>query len=330
MDNTTNTMYNCMDGIYMKVCYISSSGGHFNELKVIVGKINCDDYYYVTSKNEYVISALKNSKIIFVRDVKRNPLFFFINTIQSIKHLLKEKPDIIITTGAGIALPTCYIGKIFGKKIIFIESFARVKSVSLFSKLVHGIANKVLVQWKKKNNPKSIYIGPIFDFKKRKQTQKKKQIFVTVGTSNYDFSRLLIELDKIALIIPNYKIIAQIGTNSYIPKNYTSYRMLNNKQMKKLYRESAIVICHSGVGSIMDSLENNCQTIVVPRYKKYKEHIDNHQLEIAKALQKKKYVTAVQNIAHLKKAIINIGSKKTKINFEKGKAVKTINEYIKK
>jgi UDP-N-acetylglucosamine:LPS N-acetylglucosamine transferase len=75
--------------------------------------------------------------------------------------LLKEKPDVIITTGAHTCVPMCYLGKIFKKKIIYIESFAKVKTPNLSGKLVYPIADLFIVQWPEllKYYPKGKYLG---------------------------------------------------------------------------------------------------------------------------------------------------------------------------
>jgi polysaccharide biosynthesis protein len=78
--------------------------------------------------------------------------------------LLKKKPDIIISTGALVTYPICLLGKILGKKIVYIESFARVDKASLTGKLMYKIADLFIVQWKELLNiyPNAVYGGGIF------------------------------------------------------------------------------------------------------------------------------------------------------------------------
>ena len=84
--------------------------------------------------------------------------------LYAFRIIKKEKPDVIITTGALIAFPFCVIGKIMRKKIIYIESFARVNGKSLTGKLVYPFADLFLVQWESMLDvyPKSKYVGGIF------------------------------------------------------------------------------------------------------------------------------------------------------------------------
>ena len=135
-------------------------------------------------------------------------------------------------------------------------------------------------------------------------------IFVTVGTQNFPFNRLLRELDH--LVSENFlkdKIIAQIGYSTYIPKNYTFYDFLDPKEMERYYDQARFIICHGGTSSIFKSLEYNNKTIVVPRLKIYEEHIEDHQIEISKVMLEKGYIRVVWDIKNLKDELININDK---------------------
>lgn len=106
----------------------------------------------------------KKEKVFFVRDPGKNPLNLLINIFQSLLIFIKQMPDVVLSTGAGVAVPICYIAKLFGKKVIFIESFSRVNKPSLSGILVHPIADLFIVQWKSliKFYKKAVYGGSIF------------------------------------------------------------------------------------------------------------------------------------------------------------------------
>ena len=86
------------------------------------------------------------------------------NTILAYKILKKERPDIIISTGAAVAVPFFWLGKLFGVKTIYIEVFDRIDTPTLTGKLVYPVADKFIVQWDemKKVYPKAINLGGIF------------------------------------------------------------------------------------------------------------------------------------------------------------------------
>jgi len=107
----------------------------------------------------------KKEKVYFVADPGRSPINFLKCMIQSFKAVIKEKPDVIISTGAGVAIPPCYLAKLFfNSKIIFVESFCRIEEPSLSGKFMYPISDLFLVQWPemlKKYGDKALYRGGI-------------------------------------------------------------------------------------------------------------------------------------------------------------------------
>lgn len=86
------------------------------------------------------------------------------NSFLAIKVLKKERPDVIISSGAAVAVPFFYIGKLFGAKTVYIEVFDRIDKPTVTGKLVYPITDKFIVQWEemKKVYPKAINLGSIF------------------------------------------------------------------------------------------------------------------------------------------------------------------------
>ena len=86
------------------------------------------------------------------------------NTFVAWKVLHKEHPDLIISSGAAVAVPFFYIGKLMGAKLIYIEVFDRIDKPTMTGKMVYPIADRFIVQWEemKKVYPKAINLGSIF------------------------------------------------------------------------------------------------------------------------------------------------------------------------
>lgn len=151
----------------MKVCYVASSGGHWEELMCLGQIIDKYDSVLITEKGGQA-EDIQMSNLYTVQQMNRREPFFIAKFvplfIQAFRILCKERPDVILTTGALISFPYCIVGKILGKKIIYIESFARVEGKSLTGKLVYPIADLFVVQWNEmlKFYPKAKYGGGIF------------------------------------------------------------------------------------------------------------------------------------------------------------------------
>ncbi|ENZ00485.1 hypothetical protein HMPREF1092_02652 [Clostridium thermobutyricum] len=136
-----------------KVLFISSTGGHLSELMELKPLFSKYDYHIITEKTDTTIK-LKDKykgKINYLVYGARNYMFSYLfkfsyNIIKSLILYAKIRPDVIVTTGAHTAVPICYIGKFFKKKIIFIETFARVNSTSMSGRMINKIADVFIVQ----------------------------------------------------------------------------------------------------------------------------------------------------------------------------------------
>lgn len=134
-------------------------------------------------------------------------------------------------------------------------------------------------------------------------------IFVTVGTHEQPFDRLLRKIDELVEDeIISGEVFAQIGYSSYIPKRFKYERLLAFKEMNNFAKEARIFITHGGPGSIILALSYGKIPIVVPRQKKYGEHVDDHQILFTKRLEEKKKIIVVYEMQNLAERIVNYNS----------------------
>lgn len=150
-----------------KICFISSAGGHFEQLKQLKAvKEKYDSFYMVTRTK--ATETMKDKRYIIINLERRNPLVFLLSltamTLQQAFILLKERPDVIITTGAGVVIPTCLMAKIMRRKIIYIESFARVNTPNKTGVFVYKFADLFIIQWEELRDyyPNAVYGGAIY------------------------------------------------------------------------------------------------------------------------------------------------------------------------
>ncbi|QKT15260.1 glycosyltransferase [Limosilactobacillus reuteri] len=131
-------------------------------------------------------------------------------------------------------------------------------------------------------------------------------IFVTVGTHEQSFDRLLKEVDNLVkegTIKEN--VIMQTGFSEYQPKNCTYYNFLSFEKMNQYIEDARIVITHGGPASFLAVIQHNKIPIVVPREKKYHEHINDHQVDFVKIVaEKMNNIVPIYDISKLKNAIL--------------------------
>lgn len=154
----------------MKICIVSSAGGHLKEMNRLLPIIGKYEYFYITFAEEEITSGIGGRVYRVVNpDIRNRKLgakAFVKNFFQVLRILKKEKPDVVMTSGAGVALTPCYLAKmLFGAKIIFIETSSRFDKPSLIGRMLYPIADLFLVQWPgalKYYGKKAKYAGCLF------------------------------------------------------------------------------------------------------------------------------------------------------------------------
>ena len=149
----------------IKVCLVSSSGGHLTHMYMLKPFWQDKKRFWVTFDKEDARSLLRGETMYpCYYPSNRSIKALIINTYRAFKIIRKERPDLIISSGAACAVPFFYVGKLYGAKLIYIEVFDRIDSSTLTGKLVYPITDRFIVEWEemKKVYPKAINLGSIF------------------------------------------------------------------------------------------------------------------------------------------------------------------------
>lgn len=138
-------------------------------------------------------------------------------------------------------------------------------------------------------------------------------ILVLLGTQNNSFIRLLKEVEKcIDSGIIKEDVVAQIGNTDYSTEKMLIKKFYSQQEIEELIDKANLIIAHGGVGSIITCIKRNKKVIAVPRLKKYKEHVNDHQLQIVESLSQEGYIIGLKELEELDKAIKNIENFKPK------------------
>jgi UDP-N-acetylglucosamine:LPS N-acetylglucosamine transferase len=132
----------------VKICLVASAGGHLSQLLKLEDSWNGHNTLYVTTSDTVREKLQKNGKVYVVGECNRqHPLKVALVSIRCIRIILKERPGIVISTGAAVGCIMCFLGGIIGAKIIWIDSITNVIKLSLSGRLVRRIADLFLTQW---------------------------------------------------------------------------------------------------------------------------------------------------------------------------------------
>ena len=153
------------------------------------------------------------------------------------------------------------------------------------------------------------------------------RVFASVGTHPQPFDRLIRELDIVAAG-KRANFFAQTGSCSFAPKNFPFKNFLSGKEFEEKIAEADIVVSHGGAGTIINSLLQGKKLVVVPRLKRFGEHTNDHQLDLARALEREGKAISVESIADLGKAIENAVSFRPRVASNKQGLIVEIRKFL--
>ena len=128
-------------------------------------------------------------------------------------------------------------------------------------------------------------------------------IFVTLGTQDKQFRRLL---DAALALRSDEKVVIQYGSTKpdeamveNLEGNFEFHQYLSNEEFEKYMKEARVIITHAGVGTIIEGLKFDKMMIVAARVKKYKEHVNDHQLQILDTFEREGYILRLDDFSKL-------------------------------
>lgn len=148
----------------LKIAVAASPGGHLVQIRQLASIYEKHNFFYFTFKGFVANELAKNNKVYAIQNIIRHsPLSWILGFWASLRIALSERPDVVLTTGAGVVVFFCYISKIFGAKIIFIESIAKVEKPTLTARILYPISDLFFVQWPglKRYFRKAQYVGKL-------------------------------------------------------------------------------------------------------------------------------------------------------------------------
>lgn len=155
-------------------------------------------------------------------------------------------------------------------------------------------------------------------------------IFVTLGTQDKPFKRLIGIVDHLVEKgIIKEEVIVQAGSTKYDAKNIKILNYISSSDFGKYIADASLLITHAGVGSIFTGLKYNKKILAIPRLKKYKEHHNDHQVELIEEFTKKGYIMTFNDEDSLEECLKKIDTfKPKKYTSNTNNMIKLINNYI--
>jgi len=145
----------------MKICIVSSCGGHLTEIRALRSVYDRYEHFYVLN-DQIILPSDMQDRTYYIRHSERDWVFA-VNVLEGWRILRREKPTLILSTGAGPIVPFALVAKLLGIKCIFIETFARVTRPSMTGRIMYRLADRFFYQWKSLEEffPEGVYGGPL-------------------------------------------------------------------------------------------------------------------------------------------------------------------------
>lgn len=298
----------------LRICLAASGGGHVRQLLDLQSIWSRYDHFFVTEDTALGRTLSEEHRTYFVPhyawgQAKLGAPFKMLarawsSFFKSLSIVAREKPDLIISTGAGAVIFPVLWGRLFGASVVIVESFARFEAPSLFGRLASPFATHMVVQSPKlaAHYPRARVFDPL-RMMDAPAPPKSELLFATVGAT-LPFNRLV---DTVAALKSEgaitQRVIVQTGIGGHAPEGVEVSETLPFDQVQAILRDARIVVCHGGTGSIITALRQGCHVIAMPRLSQLGEHYDDHQAEITDAFRKRGLVMVANTPDELRAAL---------------------------
>lgn len=298
----------------LKIALAASGGGHVRQLLDLEPAWSGHDVFFISEDTALSRSIAEKHRMLFVPHFAlgqaklggwgRMLVSGARNGLVSARHVLRERPDVVVTTGAGAVFFTVLWARLLGSKVVTIESFARFETPSVFGRLAAPIATNKVVQskalaphWPDAHvfDPLRVLDGP--------RPAKRNLLFATVGA--------ILPFDRLVAMVAELKargdipedVLIQCGAGGHRPDGVDCEDTLSFDRMQAILRDADVVICHGGTGSLITALRQGCRVIAVPRLFSKGEVYDDHQEEIVNAFVARGFIQRADTVDELADAL---------------------------
>lgn len=320
----------------IKIALIATCGGHFEQLNNLYDFYNNYSHFWITNKNVQTVSELKNEKVYFIKEGHFSRPWTYLPHLPFFYSVFrKERPTHILSTGSGrTGFIAFYIAKLFRIQFIYIDTFSRVNNLSIFGNFLIKSGLKIYTQWDNNLNKKVEYIGPVFkaiDFKNN-YNKEFNYVFVTLGTRNEQFVRLIKSIEQLkrnGVITKNIKV--QAGSTKYKSDILDIFDFCSQNEIDDLIYNSEFIITQESAGIATKCLKMKKRFIVMPRDYSYGELPTKKDMneDLQYKLEELGYTKVVNCIEQLESAIKSIDEIKVGYSFDNYMAINKLNKLVK-
>jgi UDP-N-acetylglucosamine--N-acetylmuramyl-(pentapeptide) pyrophosphoryl-undecaprenol N-acetylglucosamine transferase len=305
----------------LRICLAGSGGGHLRQLLDLQEAFSGHDQVFVTEDTALGRTLSGRTRTHFVphfawgQSKHGHAVKMLVRAAENFFRsgwiILRERPDVVVSTGAGAVYFTVLWARLTGACVVVVESFARFEAPSLFGRLAASLAHHLIIQSPllRDHYPRARVFDPL-KILDTPPPAKKDLLFATVGAT-LPFDRLV---EMVAQMqregLTPARVVVQTGVGGAAPAGLEVVESLDFDEVQALLRDASIVVCHGGTGSLITALRQGCHVIAVPRLAAREEHYDDHQSEIVEAFVERGLVMKADTPEDLRQALTECATRK--------------------
>ncbi|MFF5172938.1 glycosyltransferase [Micromonospora sp. NPDC000089] len=281
----------------MTTLLVASTGGHLAELHDLAPRLGVqDDCVWVTFDSPQSRSLLTGQEVIHVPPATSRDAVGALRDLAAARRVLRGgRFRRVISTGASVAMSFFLPAARRGLDCHYIESATRTEGPSLTGRLVARVPRtRLYTQYPGWADGRWRYGGSIFDGYRATRSARDRpvtRVVVALGThERFGFARLLTRL--VDVLPPEAEVLWQVGATRVDRMPPDAHRQVPYARMQQAMRDADVVVTHAGVGSALAALRAGKRAVYVPRRTGHGEHVDDHQVEMARELDRRGLVLA--------------------------------------
>jgi UDP-N-acetylglucosamine transferase subunit ALG13 len=275
----------------MSTLFVATAGGHLAELVKLGPRLHTDgDPVWVTFETEQSRTLLEGERVIYVRYTEPRDYLNVARNVAAAQRILSEvRPSRVVSTGSGIALSFLPLARARGIEAHYIESAARPTGPSLTGRLLQRVPGVDLyTQFQAWAGDDWRFAGSVLDEYEPAEPaplpDRPLRLVLTLGTIKFPFTRLVSRLTQV--LSPDVEVLLwQVGGAPSMNGRFPVAFQVEPVVLRQALQEADVIVCHGGVGSVLDALDTGRCPIVVPRRHRFGEHVDDHQVALAHELE---------------------------------------------
>jgi UDP-N-acetylglucosamine transferase subunit ALG13 len=287
-----------------EVLVVCSSGGHLFDAVAIASAWRERTRAWVSFDKADVRLLLAGERLYVAHGpTNRNIPNLLRNLWLAWRVVAETRPRVVVTTGAGVAVPFAWVARLRGAKVVYVECAGRVDRPSLSANLIAPVASHLFAQWPELalSWRRARYAGNVLlASRETSPPPPGSGVLVTVGTSEAPFDRLLEAVSRLEV---GEHVIVQHGSSTVKPEGAECVDFLPFDELDALTCSARVVVCHAGIGSVAGALAHGRRPIVVPRLRRHGEAVDDHQVHFARRLSAAGLATVVDDLEQLPELI---------------------------